>query len=306
MSEAGIIGVQVLVMLMLIVTGIICVKTKLVNKTGIRDMTNVLLYVVAPVLIVNSYQTPYDNKSANQLFWTFILAFVMHIAAIAVCSLIIRKRPDQRYKVERFGAIYSNCGFMGYPLLFALFGQHGIFLGAAVGTVFTIFNWTHGVFLLKGKTDTKTTLRQVFLNPGVIGFITGIVLYVTNIRFPAPVLDTMQHIGNLNTPLAMIVTGTFIFQVNWKGIYKEYRVFIVVLLKLIVMPVVMLLILLPFNVDKTVLAVILVTTACPSAAATSFFVGRFGHDGVYGSKMVAVTTLLSVATLPLMVLLFVR
>ena len=119
---------QVLIMFLLIAVGIFCYRIKLISKHGNRQLSNFLLSVVTPALIVNSYQKPFDAALAQGLLWAFLLAGISHLIGIAAAYLLLRGKPgDPRLPLERFAAIYSNCGFMAIPLISAVLGGDGVF-----------------------------------------------------------------------------------------------------------------------------------------------------------------------------------
>ena len=112
---------QVIVLFLLIAVGILCYRLKLISKHGNRQLSNFLLSVVTPALILASYQKPFDAALAKGLLWAFLLAAISHLIGIAVSYLCLRgKKDDPRLPVERFATIYSNCGFMAIPLISAI------------------------------------------------------------------------------------------------------------------------------------------------------------------------------------------
>ena len=151
---AGIIMRQAIMMLLLNVVGMVAYYTKIINAEGGRQLSKLVLQIVNPVLVVMAYiEVECSAKMIRNLFWTFGLAIVVYILSIALVTLLIREKEGRETAIERFSAIYSNCGFMGIPLANALLGLEGVFYVTAFLTIFNLFAWTHGIMLLTEKRD---------------------------------------------------------------------------------------------------------------------------------------------------------
>ena len=108
---------QLVKMFFIMLLAFVCYRIKLVNQEGNRAMSNLLLMVVNPCLILTTYQTEYDPELVSGLLLAFAAAAVSHVIGIAVSTLLIRPSGGEDYSVERYNAIYSNCGFIGIPLM---------------------------------------------------------------------------------------------------------------------------------------------------------------------------------------------
>lgn len=305
METVLIVANQVLIMFLLIAVGAILSKTGLLSEKGAKDVSSILLYIVTPALMITSYQRDYDPQEASRLIWCVGLAIVSHLVSIGLGTLIFRKNekyyPNGRERIARFGAVYSNCGFFSYPLLTAVFGPEGIFYGVGFTAIFVLFSWTHGVWLLSGKMDRRQMVKKILLNPAIIGVLLSLLLYFTGLRLPEQVNTVLDYIGNLNTPLAMIVIGTWIVGADWKCALRDWTLFLTAGVRLILSPLAMIGILLLLPVDNVVQLAVLLPAAAPIACNTAMLSALFGKDHFYASQLVAVSTLLSIATMPCMV-----
>lgn len=148
-------------MLLLNVVGIIAYRTKVVDKNGGRQFSNFVLEIVTPVLVVNAYaDVEYESRLVVNMLWTFLLAAAAYGIFIAAVYLLIRPKPGRETEIERFSAIYSNCGFMGIPLASAILGNEGVFYTTAFLSVFFCFAWTHGIMLLTGQHDREGSAEK--------------------------------------------------------------------------------------------------------------------------------------------------
>lgn len=291
---------QVIVLFLLIAVGILCYRLKLISKHGNRQLSNFLLSVVTPALILASYQKPFDAALAKGLLWAFLLAAISHLIGIVVSYLCLRgQKDDPRLPVERFATIYSNCGFMAIPLISAVLGADGVFYAGAYLTVFNLLSWTQGVFMLSGERDMKSVLK-VFFSPTIISIVLGLILFFTGISLPAPIASAINYVSDLNTPLAMIVTGVSIAQMNIFSAFKSWKLYYVSFLRLLLVPGLMLVVLLLIPCDDTVRMVNLIGTACPAGASTVLFANRYNKDSTHASKLIAITTVFSILTIPVL------
>lgn len=292
---------QTIIMLILIGVGVICAKTKLISESSNKDLSKFVLQVVNPVVIFISYQKPYKAELAKNLLLTFVISIVVMSVLISLSYLFVRKKEGREFEIERFSSVYSNCGFMGIPLVNALFGDEGVFYLTAFITVFNLIVWTHGVILVSGEKDFKQVVK-VFYSPTIISIILGLITFFLEIRLPDTALSALGFIKDVNTPMAMIVSGVTIAATDIPKLLKNYRVYYVCFLKLIVMPLILAVPLSLFtNFDDKVRMTVLVAAAAPPAAMCTLLSIRYGKNSVYASEIFTAGTILSVGTLPLVV-----
>lgn len=293
---------QVIIIFILIAIGFILKKTNKINDTSAKQLANILLSIVTPCVLINAYQKEFQPELAINLLFASLFTLLLHIIMIILSALIFRKEPSQHYKINIFTSIYSNCGFMAIPLLSAVLGSDGVFYGSAYLAVFNILYWTHGVATYTGGVK-ELSIKKVFLNPGVIGVSISLILFFFNITLPKIIIEPVKYMAGLNTPLAMVVLGTYLANINFKKTLKQLSIYGVSFLRLILFPIIGIIIAKLLKMDETAANAVLISTACPSAAVATLFAARFGLDAEYSSEIVSITTLFSIATIPLVMLL---
>ena len=262
---ASIILNQTIIMLVLILVGILCSKTKIISQDTNRQLSSLVLQVVNPVVILMSFQTDYRPELAKNLLITFGLSAAAFIIMITVSYILVRSKPQRDTAIERFASTYSNCGFMGIPLMNALFGAEGVFYLTAFITVFNISVWTHGVILISGEKNLKQAIKVLY-SPTIIAIALGIVMFFAQIKIPSVPAQALQFIADMNTPLAMLVSGITISQTNVIKLLKKPRIYYICLLKLIVIPLILMTGLTLLDIDEKVRMTVLVAAAAPPAA----------------------------------------
>ncbi|NLZ45525.1 MAG: AEC family transporter [Clostridiales bacterium] len=304
MGLALILFKQVLIMLIFLCVGVICFKTKLITKEGNKSISNLVLYIINPVLIFISYQQDFSVKLLKGLGATLVLTILGFVIFILISNLIIRNKEGREVSigVERFSVVYSNCGFMGIPIASVLFGAEGVFYITAFNTIFNIMVWSHGVLMISGN-KKEMSLKKVLLNPTIIATALGLVCFILKIRIPEIPHSALTTLSGTIAPMAMLVAGVTIAQTNLFKALQNFRIYIICALKLLVLPILCLLIfkLIPFNIDETVLLVTTLALCCPTATMGTMFAIRFDKNAVYAAEIFAVTTIISIVTMPLVI-----
>ena len=292
---------EVAVILILILVGYFTVKKGMFTKESLGSITSFLLYIVTPCLIVSSFLSAESGKLDG---WTLLLAAVLPalsiVISIALSYLFFRKEPSGRRRVLRFSMIFCNVGFMGIPLVEGIVGNEGVLYGSFFIAVFNIFCWTYGYVMMGGG---KVRLKALLLNPGVIGIVIGLPLYLLDVPVPALFVEPVELISALNTPLAMIVVGGYIAQVKLRAFVSDLAVYKMAVLRLVVAPLLYLALVWLLRPDETLLMSTVIQAATPVAANCVLFAVQYDSDAELASKSVAVSTALSVVTIPLLTVL---
>ena len=307
MDYAVIVAKQVVIMFILIGIGIYACRKNILSLEATRGLSDLILIIVGPCLMITAFNREKNIDELKGLVLAFVLAVIFNAMAVLLSNLIVKKREDSNYRIERMGAVYSNCGFMAFPLLGAILGSVGIFYGAVYVAVFNIFLWSSGVITLSSWQQINK--KKILINPGTVGALIGLLLYLTQIKLPSVIQMPIEYVADLNTPLSMIMIGVFLARVNVFEMIKTIRIYFVSLLRLIVLPLIMLLFIKLANISNLfngadiVVTTILVCCACPAAVSVILMVSKNKLDDTYGAKILAMSTLLSLISLPIITLL---
>jgi len=292
------VGNYVLILFILIAVGFLCNKTKILTDSALKGLTNFVLYVVTPCVIVNSYQREFDKNMLRGLFITVIAAVLSFAINILMAHVFVKDKDKIKEKTLRFGAVFSNCGYMSLPLQEAMLGETGVFYGATYIAVFQIVLWTYGVVLMSGSVK-NISLKKIFINPGVLSTAIGLLLYVFSISIPFTVLEPIKYLAALNTPIPMVIVGYYLAQASL-GL-KGFASYVSVILRLIVSPLIMIAIMLIFGVKGDIAIACTIAASAPVAATTTMFCENFDGDTTLSAALVSITTIISIITMPLVV-----
>ena len=290
---------QVLVLFILILLGVIFAKTKLLKDSDVKAITDLVLYTVTPCVIIKSFVREFDKTLLKNLIISFVAVFVAHIIFILVTKLLLHSKTANRQKVLQFGVIFSNCGFMSIPLLQAVLCDDGVFYGSTYIAVFQLFVWSFGIFQMGGK--EFITPKKLIINPGLIGFAVALVIFLLQIPVPKVIFEPISYLAALNTPLPMIIIGYHLANSNLLSGIKDLNLLFASLIKLVILPLIAVFGFYLCGLRGTLPLALTICASAPTAAITTMFSTKFSRDTALSVRLVSVTTLLSIITMPLIV-----
>lgn len=293
------VAVQALSLFLMMAVGFILYKLKRFTDTGVQELTTILLYIVTPCVMISSLEREFDAALAVQLLYMAAGSILLVGCTYLFSVLLFRKQSDDDRCVLRSSLALTNGGFMGIPLAGAVCGAEGIMFASIYVCVFTLFQWMVGYTAMSGKLN----IRKILLNPGTIGLTVGVVVFVFSVPLPSPVSSAVGMLADVNSPLAMVVIGAHLAKANVFSALKDVRVYSVSLLRLVLLPLVALALLcfipIPFTLSGKL--TLLIEFAAPTAAAVTMLSGQCGRNSQLASSLVAVTTVLSIATMPVII-----
>lgn len=310
MNSAIVVAEQAAVMLILLAVGYGLYKGKLLGDEATKQLSNIAITIINPIVIFNAYQTDFEPQKLRGLAIALGLSFAAQALLVIAAAIIVR--PSRaNYETERFALSYSNCAFMGIPLVEATFGADGVFYLTAFITAFNVFMWTQGVILMSGggKRSAKeraSELLKILLSPAILSIILGLVFFFTGLRLPDPIQTPLNYLGAMNTPIAMLVSGATIAKAGLLDCFKSRRVYALQTVKLILVPTLLAALFVPMQllrVQPVIVNTVLIAAAAPTASATIMFAYKYGRDEKCASNHFALSTIASIVTIPVMLML---
>ena len=287
---------QIAIMALLAAVGVYLSRKGFLSPQGTKDLGAILLRVIIPCVIVKSYITEFSRERLLELALSAGLALIGFILAMVISYLVFGKRR----RLENFAASFCNAGFIGIPLAQAIIGEEGVFYIAASVALLNLFQCTYGVYIMADRKDAISA-KTIAKNPVVIAIVIGVVLFVSQIPVPGIVTSTLGYIAGMNTPIAMILMGTYLAKLPLKKLLDK-RAYGCVLFRLVIIPAVILLVfwVLPVSNADIALAAFL-AAATPVGANICVFAQQYDCDYEFSVVTVCLSTLLSVITVPLLV-----
>lgn len=292
---------QVIILALIMLVGIIARKKGMLNAEVNSKLSDFLLNITLPCLIVTSFSFEYSAETMNNIKLIFFYSVLIHLVLIFLSRVFAFRFNEGSRKVIRFVTVFSNSGFMGFPVLFGLYGNIGVFYGAVFNVPWNIFMLSFGSMLFTGKKDLKA-LRQVITHPGIIATVIGMLMFVFSLSMPLPMEKALVSVGAMTTPLSMIIVGSMLAEIKFKEVFSGFAVYYVSAVRLIAAPLLTLAIMRLLNADQLLTEIAVTIEAMPAAVIATVLAGKFGGDTKLASRCVFISTIISMVTIPLIVM----
>ncbi len=296
---------QVAILYILVAVGAIADKVGIYTEKVAKSCTDLLFYIITPAVIIQSFcSLEFNAETAKGLFTAMGCGFILHIVSALISTLVFNKCSKDESCIYKYSCAYGNCGYMALPLAQAVLGNEGVFYCSAVIISFQVFSFTHGIYTItKGMEGEKVkfNFKKLILNPGVISVIIGLPLFLLSVKLPHIVASPLGYIASLNTPVAMLIFGTYIANTNFKSIFKNWRIFAVAIVKLIILPLILMAGFRFAGITGSLLAALSISAGAPTANNTVMFAAKYDRNTGLASQTVAVVSFISIITLPVMI-----
>ncbi len=292
---------QVLILLLIIVTGYICRKKQILNDEAAQKLTELVNKITMPFLIIVSFQLEYSYEKVKEAGVIILFAVAAHFLSAVFVHYIFKGFKPESKAVMSFAVVFTNCAYMGFPVLEALMGRGAIFYASFYIIMYQFFAWSYGVMLFKGRKGMGS-IKDILLNPGIASIFIGLILFIFSIKLPYPVYKALDITGSITIPVSMLLIGFILAGTDIKSMIRGNEVYLVSFIRLAAFPLAALAILYVAGMRGMLLSICVLLFAMPSAANTAIFAGAYGGDRLLASKTVVVSTLLSILTIPLFVL----
>lgn len=297
MDTVWIIFRQIVIMFLYMAAGYGLFRAGKLTMKGSREITNMMVWLVVPVVLINSLCVEFSPEKLRELGMSTLLAAAAQALSILMARLIYHRNP-----IEEFAVAFPNAGFIGLPLAAAFLGDKGVFYIAGYVVLMNVFMWTYGIRLMT-RDAQYTSARKMLLNPFTVSTAVGLILFFTGLgaRIPAVVRTAMQGVGALYSPLAMIVLGAFFAQVNIPAMLRSGRLYWLSAGRMLLVPAVTGVVLRLFGFPRDMSMVILIACATPVPVSTALYAQLHDLDYPYACQTVVISTTLSLVCLPLVV-----
>ncbi|MDO9490641.1 AEC family transporter [Acetobacterium sp.] len=291
---------QMLELFLILALGYIAAKKKVISPNFGSQLSNFILSITLPCMMLASVATmpkETNNKDVMVMFIISILFYlVMPFVAYFIARILMVKKADRH--LYMYMTIWSNVGFMGFPVIASIFGEGAIFYATIFNLIFNVSNFTLGIMLMSKEGRSALDFKK-FLSPGMMSSIVAVIMFSANIKLPVLLNDTLKTVGSTTTPLAMIVIGIALAGIAVKSVFTEFRLYPYVIIKQILLPLLAWGILKNVIVNPYLLGIITVIIAMPVATSAVLFANRYENDVALATKGVFITTLASVVTIPM-------
>ena len=287
---------QVGLMFGFILLGLFGAKKTWISKETVSGLTNILVYFVTPGVIIHAFYRPFSLSQLHDMGITALVdALLFPAMMLLVYVLYARVKDPDRRRTLRFGGIYSNAGYLGIPLVQALFGAEGVFFAVWYVVAYNIYVWTQGWSMFPAG---RGGLKQLLSNPAIPSVVVGLGLFASSWTLPGVVVTGLTYLSEMNAPLSMFVVGASLAGVAWRTVATDPWVWVGTAVRNVLIPALGVLVLWAVPLPVTARLATLILLSAPVAAFLVMFTVMHHEDTDFPSRLVTLSTLVSIATLP--------
>ncbi|WP_432360382.1 AEC family transporter [Sporosarcina sp. UB5] len=278
-------------------------KREILNAYANQVITQLMLYITLPALILYSLHTTFSKEMVTDFAWLVAMSiFILSISVILGAWLRRKaKLPMTQKTVYESLIIFGNQGFLGFAIIYIVLEEQGIMYLTLFNVCYLLLIWTYGIHLFT-RSGQSVNWKAFVFNPGILSTLVGLVLMFLPYSWPSSLVTTFDLVGKMTIPLSMLLIGSLLADIGWRQLQqyvKNKYIWVAASFKLLILPLFLLLFLF-LQVPYSLLIVALLTAAMPSASTTSVYAQKFGGDASFASFGVMLSTLLCMLTIPLL------
>ncbi len=294
---------QMLVFLVMILLGVAAGKCKIVTKENQSQFSAMVINIACPCLILSSAAVGGPRIAAKELgmvLGIFILLLILVLLVSKLVPIFLRYEKKDRSMVNMMGWC-TNITFIGLPLVQSLYGSQAvIYVTFAIMMINTLF-YSYGVILVSSNTGQRQKFHlKTLINPGMISCLLACLLYFSQIMLPDFLISSLAMVGNLTAPLAMMMIGVGLLDVQLKEVITDGKLLLFSIIKMLIVPIVLLLFIKQLTDHVFLLATCMAMVAAPTGGMVAMLATLYNPDAyLMVTKEISFTTLLSVVTIPI-------
>lgn len=299
---------QMIVLFLLMGVGFVCYKKSIITDEVSKKLSSIVVNVANPALVLTACMGE-DKIQGEELIITVIIMLIMYPALVGLSVFLpallkIEKKARGMYRAM---TVFSNIGFMGFPVITALYGNGALLYATPFIIIYNVLIYTYGVSSIRGenpeKDGGKAAAVKGLLNPGMISCMITMAIYLLDVPVPAFVQAVTTHLSNLTAPLSMMIIGASLAVINVKELLTDGKLLVFSVIKLLLLPAAGIILIGRFVENPIIVGVCMVILATPVGSMTAMLAQQYDGDYETASKGVALTTVLSVVTMPLIAML---
>ncbi len=291
---------SIILMAILMAVGYYLRSKSILNDDAENSLSFILVNITIPAMVIKAMYIKFSFEQVRTGLSLLGIAIIFHIILVGLGNLgSIRSKDEEKKKMFKFTVPLMNCGFMGFPLVNQLFGNGAMFYATMFQTPNIILMWTYGMSLMIGKDKDKSNMKDILLNPGMIGIYVGLFLYITQIKLPLFAVNLMDLLNNVTTVLAMIIIGSKIKTIGVRDSIVNRQAYYATFFRLVLSPLIMIIMFKFINFEPMIEQIFIIYAALPVATLMPILAQKYGSDGIFASKIVVINHLFSLVTIPL-------
>lgn len=284
-------------MFFMIVIGCILRKIKVIDDAGRKCLTEIILKVILPCNIINAFSKPLPD-SFNKLSVVLIMGLIINIGYILLAKFLFNTMPNNEKPCYQYSTVCPNAGFIGNPLVEGVFGIDGLTYASIFMLPGRVTMWTAGVSYFNEHKNRKQAYKKVFLSPCMVATYIGMIILFANIVLPQVIASTVSSFSRCTTAFTMMYVGSVLADVEFKKLISK-RLLAFCMLRLVLIPLAIYIICVISKFEPLVTGICTILPATPAGSTTSLLATKYNADQKTATKLVVLTTLFSIITIPI-------
>ena len=308
MQNSFIIFQKLLVLFGFMFIGYLSYKKEWITNHTESQLSGLVLNIFNPTLIISGVVGSSENGNWTMVLINLLLAVILFAILIFISPLFVRilRIPKNERNIYSVMLIFSNLGFMGIPIIEELYGKGAIIYVVLYSFVYSIIFYSYGIYLFEKEkalqTGEKAKIKfewKKMINRGIAASLIAMVIFLFQIKVPAPAVSFVDYLGNLCIPLSMILTGVSVAKLPLIEVFKDKKMYFFTFLKMLVIPIIAAVLIRNFHLDPVLSGIMVLMFGMPNGSMAVMMAIDYGLDSSICSRGIVLTTLLSIITLPI-------
>ena len=294
---------QIISLFLIMVVGYVMYKRKVIDDAATVRYTKLIMNISLPSQIITAFISNQGIVSNREVLTVFGITFVAYAvyAVVGAVFVFVTRVPKKQRGTYMFMTMFGNVGFMGFPVISAIFGDEALIYAVIFMVVFNVLVYSIGILLINTNESNGFNLKKL-VNMPFIAAVLSIILYFANIKLPDMVMTSFNFMGNITTPVAMLILGATVATMPIKELFDEWRIYLFLIVKLAIMPLIAIALIQFVDVSELIRGTVIVLSATPVATNATMLAIEYGGDTKLTSKGIFFTTILCMISIPLITL----
>lgn len=297
---------QMVVLMLIMLIGFLAAKKRIFSEQANKDFSSLVNYVTAPALILSSTAGAGEVGTKGDSLFVLLMATLSYVFFIALSFLtpkIFRAKKGEDGIIQ-FLTVFANNGFMGFPVVLAIFGTGGLFYASIYNIPNNLMLYSIGILMVaKGNRDNNISWKFILMNPANIAAFIALFCFFTDTQLPTVFLEMAESIGNITSPLAMMIIGASMAKMELHSAFKDVKLYVFALFRMVLLPVLIWFSLRSILSNEIMLGILVIIAAMPGPTMAVTLSVQYDGNTEFATRYVFLSTLLSVLTIPLISLL---
>lgn len=291
---------QMIIFLFMMVIGYLIARKGIWKEEVSKSVSWLIVNIANPALILSGSIGNSIGKS--ELLFILALAFGLYFLLILVaeCMIPLFHFPKKSEGIYKILLVFTNMGFMGFPIMSAMYGAEALLYGSIFLLPFNFLIYTYGIFRLTGEGEKPGVILKKCLNPGVIAVLGTFLIALWNIQLPYVITQSITMLSNLIAPLCMMIIGAAFVNISFKEVFCDGKLLLFSVIRLVVIPFLLMLLIRKITDNVLLQNVAFIVIATPAGSMAAMLAQQYDADYLTASRGIALTTVLSVVTMPLL------